>query len=98
MEEVSIMEEVTRTHAESVQILKDEIMSWVRRGRDARLAASDYIFLPDVTVTTEFKDALIAHRQVLRDFPAAYATILSNMSDDDLCCVTNESIPYPEQS
>jgi len=92
------MEEFTITPEESLQLLIAEIMVWVRRGRDSRLSATDYIFLPDVTITQELKDSLIAHRIVLRDFPAEFLVLLSNMSENELCSVTNESIPYPEHS
>ena len=90
------MEEVTTTYEESIQSLRAYIMAWARQGRDARLSATDYIFLPDVSISTEDKDALIRYRAVLRDFPSEFSVVLLAMSEEELYSVTPESITYPE--
>jgi hypothetical protein len=99
MEEVSIMEQSTPHYDENpLNSLRAHIMAWARQGRDSRLSATDYIFLPDVTVAQEHKDSLIQYRAVLRDFPAEFSALLSAMSEEELCSVTPQSIIYPENS
>ena len=101
MEEVSIMEQSTpiyQNNEDALSSLKALIMTWARQGRDSRLSATDYIFLPDVEVTQEYKDSLIQYRAVLRDFPTEFSVLLSAMSEEELCSVTPQSIIYPENS
>ena len=42
----------------------------LREARNQRLGATDYLMMPDYPLTEEFKKALIAYRQALRDLPA----------------------------
>ena len=81
---------------EALNPLRAEIMTWAREGRDARLSATDYVFLPDVTVTQEYKDLIIRHRAVLRVFPVGFSALLSGMTEDELITITPQSIVYPE--
>jgi len=92
------MTQATPSYEESIQSLRAYIMAWARQGRDARLSATDYIFLPDVSISAEDKDALVQYRAVLRDFPAEFSAVLSAMSEDELYSVTPESITYPENT
>ena len=89
------MDKLIRTDEENRQIFMEEIMVWVRKGRDKRLSATDYIFLPDVTVTQSVKDTLITYRQELRDFPEGFSTELSAMTIEEMYLITRHSIVYP---
>ena len=46
--------------------------SWIklRTERNIRLSNSDWVMLPDVSLTTEKKEEWITYRQALRDLPA----------------------------
>ena len=90
-----MIDELTITAEEDRQNFMKEIMVWVREGRDKRLSATDYIFLPDVTVTQSVKDTLITYRQELRDFPEGFSTELSAMTIEDMYLITPHSIVYP---
>ena len=60
------------------------IASWkieVRKERDKRLAETDYIHLPDVTVSDTFKANMITYRQTLRDIPSTVDAYLNKWSD-----------------
>ena len=92
------MTQATTSYEESIKSLRAYIMAWARQGRDARLSATDYIFLPDVSISAEDKDALVQYRAVLRDFPAEFSAVLSAMSEDELYSVTPESITYPKNT
>ena len=92
------MTQATTSYEESIKSLREYIMVWARQGRDARLSATDYIFLPDVSISAENKDALIRYRAALRDFPAEFSAVLSAMSEDELYSVTPESITYPKNT
>ena len=87
---------IYQNNEDALSSLKALIMTWARQGRDSRLSATDYIFLPDVSVPQEYKDSLVLYRVVLRDFPEKFSELLSTMSEEELCGVTPESIVYPE--
>ena len=60
------------------------IASWKIAGpkqRDKRLAETDYIHLPDVTVSDTFKANMITYRQTLRDIPSTVDAHLNQWSD-----------------
>jgi hypothetical protein len=60
------------------------IASWkieVRKERDKLLAETDYIHLPDVTVSDTFKANMITYRQALRDIPSTVDAYLNQWSD-----------------
>ena len=47
-----------------------ERFEMLRRGRDAKLAATDYLVAPDYPLTDAERAAVTAYRQALRDLPA----------------------------
>lgn len=49
---------------------EEELFFGLRAERDRRLAFTDYAMLPDVSLTAEQKNAILAYRQALRDLPA----------------------------
>lgn len=59
----------------------EEWKNEVREERDKLLAKTDYIHLPDVTVTDTFKSDMIAYRQALRDIPSTVDDYLNQFSD-----------------
>ena len=89
------MDTPTTTAVEARQLYVDSLVELGRTGRDALLAKTDYIFNPDVTVSQEYKDALVVYRQELRDFPEGFRTTLMSMDDTALYSVTPQSIIYP---
>lgn len=71
------------TLEESQQIWKNECMAMCRAERDKLLAETDWIHLPDVTVTEEYKTDMITYRQQLRDFPATFEALFDSWIEDD---------------
>ena len=60
------------------------IANWkyeVRLKRNALLAETDWIHLPDVTVSDSYKAALLTYRQKLRDIPATVVSYLAQFTD-----------------
>ena len=60
------------------------IANWkyeVRLKRNALIAETDWIHLPDVTVSDSYKAALLTYRQKLRDIPATVDTYLAQFTD-----------------
>ena len=49
---------------------KDMLWSTLRRERDARISATDYLVLPDYPLPEEKKTAILTYRQALRDLTA----------------------------
>lgn len=70
-------------------------MNMCREERDKLLTATDYIHMPDVSVSDEFRADVLAYRQELRDFPAVFSALYDSMSDDEQDGVTPQSIPFP---
>ncbi len=50
--------------------LQDRLMADLRAARDARLAATDCLVLPDYPIPDDQRAAVQAYRQALRDLPA----------------------------
>ena len=48
----------------------EEIAEQVRLARDRRLAATDYLAMPDYPLSEEEKAAVMVYRQALRDVPS----------------------------
>jgi len=71
---------------------KNDCMILVREERDKALRTTDYIFLPDINVSDEFKNRLITYRQQLRDFPSTWSLEFDNMSESEIYGITRESI------
>ena len=62
------------------------IANWkyeVRKRRDSLIAETDWIHLPDVTVSDSYKAALLTYRQQLRDIPATVDDYLSKFAYPD---------------
>tara|TARA_B100001248_G_C27150868_1_gene348946 strand:- start:60 stop:353 length:294 start_codon:yes stop_codon:yes gene_type:complete len=62
------------------------IANWkyeVRNKRNALIAETDWIHLPDVTVSDSYKAALLTYRQQLRDMPAQVDDYLSKFAYPD---------------
>ena len=49
---------------------EEERFAMLRSARDAKLAATDYLVVPDYPLSEEERAAVTAYRQVLRDLPA----------------------------
>lgn len=66
------------------QVKANFIAQWkyeVRMERNRLLAETDYIHLPDVTVSDTFKTEMNTYRQSLRDIPSTVDAYLSQWSD-----------------
>ena len=75
------------------------IANWkyeVRRRRNSLIAETDWIHLPDVTVSDSYKAALLTYRQQLRDVPAQVDTYLAQFTDiDSLTRQHWDGLPWP---
>jgi hypothetical protein len=74
---------------------KGYCMKLCREGRDALLAQTDYIHMPDVSVSAEYEAAINTYRQELRDFPEVFSALFDSMTDVEKEGVTPQSIPFP---
>lgn len=72
-------------------------MAWCREERDKLLAASDYIHMPDVTVTAEYEAAMNTYRQQLRDYPSTFSTEYDNMTEEEKGGITQFSFNFPDK-
>lgn len=73
---------------------KENFINEVRQERNKRIAETDYIYMPDVNVAEDYKNAMNAYRQQLRDIP----DIVEKWLDDkDLYSVSIWGIPWPEK-
>jgi len=70
-------------------------MDMCRTERDKRLAETDYIHMPDVDISESFKEAIIAYRKELRNFPDTFSMLYDNMTEDEQDGVTPQSLPFP---
>ena len=66
-----------------------------RKKRDALLAATDWVFLPDVAVTEDYKAAIITYRQALRDFPVEFKAWYDALDPDFHYRISEFNIPFP---
>jgi len=83
------------TESEVQDRWKSYCMDLCRTKRDSLIAATDFINMPDVTVSEEYKQAMLAYRQELRDFPATFETLFDAMTEDEKGGVTDLSMPWP---
>jgi len=73
---------------------KNDFINEVRQERNRRIAETDYIYMPDVNVSEEYKTAMNTYRQQLRDIP----TITEEwLIDKDLYSVSVWGVPWPEK-
>ena len=70
-------------------------MEMCRVKRNALLAETDYINMPDVTVSDEYKSAMFVYRQELRDFPETFSALFDAMTEDERDGITDLSMPWP---
>lgn len=87
----------TQTQQEAIAVWKNYCMNLCRQKRDKLLSATDYIFYPDVTVSEEYKQALIVYRQQLRDYPETFSAWFDQASEEEKYSVTEQSITFPEK-
>jgi hypothetical protein len=81
-----------KTQEELIEEFKQKFINEVRQERNKRLAETDYIHMPDVNISEEYKTAMNTYRQQLRDIP----TITEEwLIDKDLYSVSIWSIPWP---
>lgn len=89
------MELSKKTQKELDQEWKDYCMSLCRKKRDDLLLETDYIHLPDVSVSETLKNKMITYRQQLRDLPSSFSTLFDKMSQTEKEGVTYYSIEVP---
>jgi len=86
-----------RTELELAAEWKAYCMHLCREGRDKRLAATDYIHMPDVNVSDAFRASVMTYRQELREFPATFSSLYEDMTEEQQDGVTPQSLPFPEK-
>lgn len=83
-----------KTQEELIEEFKQKFINEVRQERNKRLTETDYIHMPDVNVSEEYKTAMNTYRQQLRDIP----TITEEwLVDKDLYSVSVWGVPWPEK-
>lgn len=83
-----------KTQEELLEEFKQNFINEVRQERNRRIAETDYIYMPDVNVSEEYKTAMNTYRQQLRDIP----TVTEQWLDDkDLFSVSVWGVPWPEK-
>jgi len=82
----------TLTPEEADAQWKAVCMKWCRAERDKALAATDYIHLPDVTVSDEYAASMATYRQQLRDFPSTWSATYDAMTAEEKNGITDTSI------
>jgi len=81
-----------KTQEELIEEFKQKFINEVRQERNKRLAETDYIHMPDVNISEEYKTAMNTYRQQLRDIP----TITEEwLVDKDLYSVSVWGVPWP---
>jgi len=84
----------SKTEAELMEEFKQKFINEVREERNRRIVETDYIYMPDVNVSEEYKTAMNTYRQQLRDIP----TITEEwLVDKDLFSVSIWGVPWPEK-
>jgi hypothetical protein len=83
-----------KTQEELMEEFKQKFIDEVREERNKRLAETDYIHMPDVNLTEEYKTAMNTYRQQLRDIPTVTEEWLVGK---DLYSVHIMGVPWPEK-
>ncbi len=83
-----------KTQEELMEEFKQKFINEVREERNKRLAETDYIHMPDVNLTEEYKAAMNTYRQQLRDIPTVTEEWLVGK---DLFSVSVWGLPWPEK-
>ena len=84
----------TSSEAECNAEFVADFTNQVRERRDKLLSETDYIHLPDVTVSDSFKAAMNTYRQELRDIPSK---VEETLKDKNIFYVAIEALPWPEK-
>lgn len=84
----------TKTQEELLEDFKQNFISEVRQERNRRIAETDYVYMPDVSVSEEYKTAMNTYRQQLRDIPTITEEWLVGK---DLFSVSVWGVPWPEK-
>lgn len=88
---------VERTQDELDAELYNNMLSICRKERDRLLSDTDWVHLPDVTISEERKQQFINYRQQLRDMTDTFTSWYNNMPEQERYSITNLSIPWPEK-
>lgn len=83
-----------KTEQELLEEFKQNFINEVRQERNRRIAETDYIHMPDVNISEEYKISMNTYRQQLRDIPIITEEWLV---DKDLYSVSIWGIPWPEK-
>jgi len=83
-----------KTEEELLEEFKQNFINEVRQERNKRIAETDYIYMPDVNVSDEYKSEMNIYRQQLRDIPTVTEEWLE---DKDLFSVSVWGVPWPEK-
>ena len=66
---------------------KKRFVAWwkeeARKRRNELIAETDWIHLPDVTVSDSYKSEILAYRQKLRDMPTTFDALIDPNGDRD---------------
>jgi hypothetical protein len=84
----------TKTEEELILEFKNNFIAEVKIERTKRLADTDYIHMPDVSLSDAVKSQIVEYRQKLREFPEAVDEWLV---DKDLFSVSIWGLPWPEK-
>lgn len=83
-----------KTEQELLEEFKQNFINEVRQERNRRIAETDYIYMPDVNVSEEYKNAMNEYRQQLRDIPTLTEEWLIGKN---LYSVSIWGVPWPEK-
>jgi len=84
----------SKTEAELMEEFKQKFINEVRGERNKKIAETDYIYMPDVNISEEYKTAMNTYRQQLRDIPTITEEWLVGK---DLFSVSIWGVPWPEK-
>jgi len=81
-----------KTEEELLEEFKQNFINEVRQERNKRIAETDYIYMPDVNVSEDYKTVMNTYRQQLRDIPTITEQWLVGK---DLYSVSVWGVPWP---
>tara|TARA_B100001094_G_scaffold316087_1_gene356884 strand:+ start:57 stop:347 length:291 start_codon:yes stop_codon:yes gene_type:complete len=85
----------TQTETELKQEWKAFCMNMCRTERNRLIRDSDWVHMPDVTISSNNLTKMNSYRQQLRDFPATFSTQFDSMSENEQYGVTVENLNFP---
>ena len=77
--------------------LYNSLVEVCREERNKRLSETDWVHLPDVTISEELKQEYLTYRQALRDMTGTFETWYNAKSEEDRYHISNLSMPWPEK-